>query len=123
MDWVKVLPIGELQQGARRVVEVGGRDVLLVHHQGQIYAVHNICPHMGAALEEGEVTEDGAIVCPRHRSAFDLRTGAVRQWAPWPPGAGRVLGAISREKPLPVFPTRVDDGHIWVGSEASKSTM
>jgi nitrite reductase/ring-hydroxylating ferredoxin subunit len=77
--------------------------------------VDNICPHMGAALDGGDVTEGGTIVCPRHHSAFDLRTGKVSEWAPWPPGVGRILGGISREKPLPVFPTRIEQGSIWVG--------
>lgn len=117
MNWIKVLPQGELPEGGRRVVEVGGRAILLLHHAGQIHAVDNSCPHMGAALETGEVTDDGTIICPRHRSVFDLRTGDVREWTPWPPGVGRMLGTISREKPLPVFPARVEEGSIWVGLE------
>lgn len=99
------------------MVKAGERAILLLHHGGQIYAVDNTCPHMGAALEGGGVTEDGAIVCPRHHSAFDLQTGDVRDWAPWPPGVGRVLGAISREKALPVFPIRIEEGSIWIGLE------
>jgi len=74
---------------------------------------------MGAPLEKGKVTEEGTLVCPRHRSEFNLRTGEVKKWAPWPPGVGRVLGAISSEKPLPVYPTRIDQGSIWVGTEDS----
>jgi nitrite reductase/ring-hydroxylating ferredoxin subunit len=117
MNWIKVLSQDELPEGGRRVVEVGGRDILLLHHGGQIYAIDNNCPHMGAPLEGGKLTEDEAIVCPRHHSRFDLRTGKIKEWAPWPPAVGRVLGAISREKPLPVFPTRIEQGGIWVGLE------
>jgi nitrite reductase/ring-hydroxylating ferredoxin subunit len=117
MDWIKVLAQDELPEGARQVVKVAGRDVLLVNHKGQIYAVDNRCPHMGAPLVQGKVTEDGALVCRRHHSAFDLRTGNVKDWAPWPPAVGRVLGAISREKALPVFPTKVEEGSIWVSPE------
>jgi nitrite reductase/ring-hydroxylating ferredoxin subunit len=117
MNWVKVLPQEELADGQRRVVEVGGRPVLLLNHQGQLYAVENECPHMGASLENGEVTSDATLICPRHHSAFDLKTGAVKEWSPWPPGVGRVLGSISREKALPVYPTRLDQGSIWVGIE------
>lgn len=117
MHWTAVLRQDELPDGERRVVEVGGRSILLLSHVGQIYAVDNHCPHMGATLEGGEVTEDGIIVCPRHHSAFDLRTGDVKDWTPWPPGVGRVLGAVSRETALPVFATRVEEGTIWVGVE------
>jgi nitrite reductase/ring-hydroxylating ferredoxin subunit len=117
MNWIQVLSQDELPEGAKRVVNVEGRDILLVRHEGQVYAADNTCPHMGARLEKGEVTKDGAIVCPRHRSAFDLHSGDVKEWSPWPPGVGRVLGAVSREKALPVFPTRVEGGSIWVSLE------
>jgi nitrite reductase/ring-hydroxylating ferredoxin subunit len=120
MDWIKVLPQDELPDGQRRVVQVKGHPVLLLRHQGQIYAVDDTCPHMGASLEEGEITEDGAIVCPRHHSAFDLRTGEVKEWTPWPPGVGRLLGSVSREKALAVYPTRADEDGIWVGVEEGR---
>jgi nitrite reductase/ring-hydroxylating ferredoxin subunit len=119
MNWVKVLPQDELPEGERRVVKIGERSILLIHHESQIYATESACPHMRLPLKRGNLTEDGAIVCPWHHSAFDLRTGDVKEWSPWPPGVGRMLGAISREKALPVFPTKVEEGSIWVGLEGS----
>jgi nitrite reductase/ring-hydroxylating ferredoxin subunit len=115
MNWIKVLSEDDLPEGARSVVEAGGRDILILRDKGQIFAVANTCPHMGAALDGGKVTADGTIVCPRHRSVFDLRSGEVKEWAPWPPAVGLVLGAVSRKKALPVFPTKVEEGSIWVG--------
>ena len=42
----------------------------------------------GTPLDQGTV-EDNAIVCPLHRSAFDLRTGKlVGPWCPAPPLVG-----------------------------------
>lgn len=117
MDWNKALPTEELPDGTKRTVEVAGQTILLVHHKGEIFAVNNTCTHMGGSLVKGEITEQGTVVCPRHHSVFDLRTGEVKDWAPWPPGVGRVLGAVSREKPLPVYPTKVEEGSIWVGIE------
>jgi nitrite reductase/ring-hydroxylating ferredoxin subunit len=119
LNWTKILAQEELPDGGKRVVEVSGRAILLLHVRGQLYAVDNKCPHMGAPLEKGKVTEEGTLVCSRHHSEFDLRTGEVKKWAPWPPGVGRVLGVISSEKPLPVYPTRIDQGSIWVGTEDS----
>lgn len=115
MNWIKTLAEEALPEGARRIVEVEDRPILLVRHGGQVYAVAGKCPHMGASLEKGEVTAEAEIVCPRHRSIFDLATGAVKSWTPWPPGVGRMLGAVAQEKPLPTFPTRLADGYIWVG--------
>jgi nitrite reductase/ring-hydroxylating ferredoxin subunit len=117
MSWIKVLAQDALPQDARQVVKVGKRSILLLHHEGEIYAVDNICPHMRLPLQKGKITEDGAIVCPWHRSAFDLRSGDVKGWSPWPPGVGKVLGMVSKEKALAVFPTRVEDESIWVDVE------
>jgi nitrite reductase/ring-hydroxylating ferredoxin subunit len=94
---------------------VAGQEVLLINREGEIHAVGNRCPHMQARLENGEVTKDGFIVCPRHHSIFDLGTGAVRDWVPWPPVVGRALAAISQENTLPVYPTKIENGNIWVG--------
>jgi nitrite reductase/ring-hydroxylating ferredoxin subunit len=119
VDWIEVLPDDELPDARRRVVQVEGHPMLLIRHKGNIYALDNVCPHMGAALESAEVTEEATIVCPRHRSAFDLRTGEVKAWTPWPPGVGRLLGSVAKEKALRVYPTRVEQGSIWVGVEQS----
>ncbi len=119
MEWVAVVPEREIPPGTRHVSAVRDVEILLVNHQGQIYALDNRCPHMEARLEKGEITPDGAIVCPRHRSVFDLKTGVVLDWAPWPPVVGRALGAIRQERPVRVYPTKVEDGTVLVGIEDS----
>jgi nitrite reductase/ring-hydroxylating ferredoxin subunit len=117
MTWTKVLSVDALSPGARQVVKVGKQNILLLNHEGQVMAVDNICPHLKLPLKNGKITEDGAIVCPWHRSAFDLQTGDVKEWSPWPPVMGKALGMISREKALSVFPVRVEEGSIWVDLE------
>ena len=117
MRWLDVLEESRLPEGAREVVPADGQDILLIHHQGQIYALAARCPHMGAPLKRGRLTDDGALVCPWHRSAFDLRTGDVQDWTPWPPAVGSILGAVRRERALPVWPVKVEAGRIWVEIE------
>ncbi|OKH21323.1 (2Fe-2S)-binding protein [Hydrococcus rivularis NIES-593] len=119
MSWTKVLSVESLPTGERQVVKVGKRNVLLLNLEGQLYAVDNTCPHLKLPLKNGKITEDGAIVCPWHRSAFDLSTGDVKEWSPWPPGVGKALGMISRQSALPVFPVRVEEGSIWIDVEES----
>jgi nitrite reductase/ring-hydroxylating ferredoxin subunit len=119
MNWTEVLSKDDLPPGSRRVSSVAGREVLLINREGEIHAVGNRCPHMQAKLINGEVTEEGVIVCPRHHSVFDLETGAVQEWVPWPPVVGRALAAISQENALPVFPTKIENGSIWVRIEES----
>ncbi|MGD8243619.1 MAG: Rieske (2Fe-2S) protein [Anaerolineae bacterium] len=120
MRWIEVLSNDGLPPGTRRVLDVAGREVLLINREGEIHAIGSRCPHLRAKLENGELTDDGAIVCPRHHSVFDLENGSVREWVPWPPVVGRALGAISQENALSVYPTRVDEGSIWVGIEELK---
>lgn len=117
MNWIKVLSQDELQPNGRKVVKVEQRAILLLNHNNQVYAVENSCPHLKLPLDKGKVTEDGAIVCPFHRSAFNLTTGNPTEWTPFPPVIGKVMGLISKEKGLPTFPTRIEEGSIWVGLE------
>ncbi len=114
MSWTKVIATDELPTGERKVVKIGDRNILLLNHEGEVYAVAHRCPHMNIKMIKGKITEDGAIVCPIHRSAFDLKTGSVKEWTPFPPVVGKMMGMISQEKPLPVFPVRVEDNSIWI---------
>ncbi|NES82707.1 MAG: Rieske (2Fe-2S) protein [Moorea sp. SIO2B7] len=117
MSWVKVLSADALPSGAKQVVKVEKQSILVINHDGQIYAVSNSCPHLNLPLKKGKITEDCAIVCPFHRSAFDLKSGNVKEWSPFPPVIGNFLGMVKKETTLPVFPTRVEEGSIWVSLE------
>ena len=57
-------------------VDVNGLPVVLVRHGGNVYALADICPHLGCSLSEGWVDGD-AIVCGCHGSAFALKDGRV----------------------------------------------
>jgi nitrite reductase/ring-hydroxylating ferredoxin subunit len=114
MEWADAIAQSELPEGSRQVVQLHEHSVLLIHQQGRIYAIASACPHMRLPLKGGKVS-DGTIVCPWHHSAFGLGTGDVQEWSPWPPAVGKLLGKLSRERALPVFPTKVEDGRIWVG--------
>lgn len=116
MDWIKVLAETELPDGERTVVDVNERSILLIHSEGQIYALESRCPHMRLPLK-GATIEGTTLTCPWHHSAFDLRTGDVQDWSPWPPAVGKMLGALRRERALTVYPVQVQEGSIWVGIE------
>ena len=116
MHMIRVLPVEDVPENARKVVEVGEYRVLIIHSGGKFFAVSNHCPHMSLPLKNGKISVDGAIVCPFHHSAFDLENGDVKDWSPWPPVVGRALGTLAREKALPVFATEVKDGWLWVAS-------
>lgn len=57
----------------------------------------------------------GCIVCPAHKTAFDLSTGAVV--GPWCPGMPDLpfVGKVNNDvKPLPVYTVRVDGDAVAV---------
>lgn len=116
MDWVKAFPETDLPEGARQVVEVAGRKVLVLRLGGEIFAVDNACPHLRFPLKDGRVTDDCGIICPFHHSAFDLKSGDVKEWSPWPPGLGAIAGRIVRERALPVYATKLEDSYWWIST-------
>ena len=113
MGWTKVLAEADLTEGNRQVVTVDGQKLLVLKHEGKIHAVNNTCPHLKLSMKKGKIV-DGAIVCPWHRSVFDLNSGDVRDWTPFPPGIGKLMGMMGSEKKLSIFSTKVEDGSVWV---------
>lgn len=65
----------------------------------EMYAVGDTCPHAGATLSEGKVSE-GVVTCPKHGSQFDIRDGA------------RVRGPS--DDPIASFEIVVEDGIVYI---------
>ncbi|RNM11746.1 Rieske (2Fe-2S) protein [Nocardioides pocheonensis] len=47
------------------------------HGRGKYFAVSRRCRHLGADLADGTVDEDGCLVCPWHRAAYDVDSGRM----------------------------------------------
>ena len=75
-DFVPVCKAGDIPDPGKQVVEVGERNVVLFHVDGQYYAVDDVCTHDGGPLGEGFL-EGYTIACPRHGAKFDIRDGRV----------------------------------------------
>ena len=118
MVWTSVLAQDALPVGKREVIKVGQQKVLILNHEGTIYALENACPHLILPLAKGKITANGAIICPFHRSCFNLSSGAVEEWITWPPLVSNAMSLVSSEKNLKVFPTRLEDGNILIDIEA-----
>ena len=70
----KVAKRSELSHNEMKLVEIGNTKVLLYRIQDAFFATSPICPHYGAPLEEG-IISDGRVICPWHHSAFDIESG------------------------------------------------
>jgi nitrite reductase/ring-hydroxylating ferredoxin subunit len=117
MGWTKVMDANSLSPGTRKAMNIGNRKILFINQFDEIYAVEATCPHLNLPIKRGKITEDGAIVCNFHRSKFDLKTGAVKEWCTFPPLINKAFAMMSSEKPLPVFATRVENGIICINLE------
>jgi nitrite reductase/ring-hydroxylating ferredoxin subunit len=113
-EWVKIFLESELEEGQRKAAQASMRRMIVFRFKDKLYAIESNCPHMRFPLNDARVTEDGGIICPFHHSAFDLATGDVKEWSPWPPGIGAIAGAIRRERVLTTFPVKAEGGYIWV---------
>lgn len=73
--------------------------ILVTRINGQVYAVGNRCPHLGAPLHTGQLSRF-RITCSSHLSEFDVRTGEL-------------LGGPALMS-LPTFPAFENDGQVFV---------
>jgi Fe-S cluster biogenesis protein NfuA/nitrite reductase/ring-hydroxylating ferredoxin subunit len=65
-----------LDPGEVTSTTLDGIELLIVNHDGEIYALRDGCPIDGRTLGGARLTAEGVLVCPWHNCAFDVRTGA-----------------------------------------------
>ncbi len=109
----------ELSRNEMKVVDAGGTKVLLYRIKDDFFATSPICPHYGAPLDEG-IMSDGRIICPWHHSAFDIESGDLLE----PPSCDAIvsyevqvtgndvsvyLPEETRDRRLPSMTKRYDD--------------
>src|SRR3954452_10032343 len=77
---------------------MAGYDGACVYNlDGELYAIEDRCSHDDGPLCEGPVDlTDCTVICPRHGSKFEIKTGRVLN----PPAYA----------PVQTFPVRVDEG-------------
>nr|WP_237427236.1 non-heme iron oxygenase ferredoxin subunit [Deinococcus xianganensis] len=92
-------PAEALPDGQQTAVDVAGVSVLVVHHDGQFYALRNNCTHKDFPLLGGDVSM-GRVTCEKHGAKFELATGKAR-----------TLPAV---KPVKLYRTQVEDGQLYV---------
>jgi nitrite reductase/ring-hydroxylating ferredoxin subunit len=101
MDLVRVAERAELLAGARKVIEHGEHEVLVLALDERIYAVGNICTHDEVWLDDGTLHPDTCeIECPMHEGRFDLRTGTATH--------------EPAEDPVPTYPVRIVGDEVFV---------
>ncbi len=95
------LKLENVPVGKSRCVEVSGVQLGIFHEPEGVFALDNLCPHRGAPLHEGFVTE-GFVTCPWHQWQFQLDDGVCRN--------------IPKVR-VDSYPVEVRDGAIWINLE------
>jgi NADPH-dependent 2,4-dienoyl-CoA reductase/sulfur reductase-like enzyme/nitrite reductase/ring-hydroxylating ferredoxin subunit len=69
----------DLQNGEMKTIELSDQKaVLLIRIEDQYYVTDAYCPHYGAPLEHG-IISDKKIMCPWHHAVFNVKTGHVSE--------------------------------------------
>lgn len=110
------MALWSFQDDSVEIVVVQGREVGIVRWSSdEIYALRNVCPHMGGPVCRGrlsrrlvadrpgelELDSTPVIACAWHHWEFDVRTGES-------------LPERSRRERIRTFPVRVKDGRVLV---------
>ena len=98
-QWEVACPLADIPDGAAVRVEFGDEPVCLVHTEGEVYAIRDVCSHADVPLSEGDV-EGTTVECWLHGSRFDLTTG-------------RPTG-LPATRPVPVYPVKRDGDDLLV---------
>jgi nitrite reductase/ring-hydroxylating ferredoxin subunit len=72
--WLDVGGYDELRRRRKLVVHHGEEEILVLVHDGGLYAFVNHCIHRQRELAKGVVL-NGRLICPGHQWAFELGTG------------------------------------------------
>ena len=72
----KIAELNEIPKGGSKLVMVDDVPVALFNLKGKIHAWDNRCPHRGASLADGNISES-IIQCKFHLWKFDVETGCA----------------------------------------------
>jgi NAD(P)H-dependent nitrite reductase small subunit len=76
-EFHSVCKVHDVPDNEGKTVVVGKKLIAVFRVNGQLFAIDDVCPHMGASLSGGYV-ENGIVTCPWHAWRFRLADGA---WA------------------------------------------
>ncbi len=70
--------LGDIPDNGSVAVKAGHQVIAVFRSGDAVYAIHNICPHKGGLMCQGEFEPDARIVrCPIHLWGWRLDTGAL----------------------------------------------
>ncbi len=97
-QWFKVAEVDELPtEGLGLAVRADGLSIALFRWDDRVFAIEDLCPHLGFPLSEG-ILQSGEVICSWHGWRIRLNDGACRR-------------EVERAK---VFECEIREGAVWV---------
>ncbi len=109
MKFVKIAQTSDFTDSNKKKISSDGREILLVKIDDLYFALDNKCPHMGGSLYDGDLKGNN-IVCPRHGSVFDVRTGKSVQ-------GGKMLFVKFKVNDTHSYPVKLEGDDILIAIE------
>jgi len=77
--WVRVASLSELPaEGLGHAAKAEGLDLALFRWNDRVYAIEDLCPHLGFPLSEGFM-QAGEVICSWHGWHVRLQDGTCRR--------------------------------------------
>ena len=78
-EWVRAAAASELPtEGLGHPIKVAGLQIALFKWEEGIFAIEDLCPHLGFPLSEG-VMQSGEVICSWHGWRIRLDDGSCRR--------------------------------------------
>lgn len=78
-NWIKVANLDDLpSEGLGHAVKASGLDLALFRWDDTVYAIEDLCPHLGFPLSEG-VMQSGEVICGWHGWHVRLQDGSCHR--------------------------------------------
>ena len=101
-QWVRICGLTDAPEAGKVIeAEVAGVQLCLANVNGEFSALDNVCPHREGPLGQGWI-EGGAVICPWHSWAFNVKTG---------------LSEYPANERVSSFPVKVEAGEVLVEIE------
>ena len=99
-NWTPACDAADLADGEKRCLSIDDTPVVISRVGDAVYALHNECPHAGLPLGDGDLT-GLVLTCPYHGYAYNVKSGKNIDWP-------------DEEPPATTYPTKVEDGRVYV---------
>jgi nitrite reductase (NADH) small subunit len=105
-NWIEIVALEDIPQLGSRVIKTDTVNIALFRTaRDEVFAIKDACPHKQGPLSQG-IVHGTSVTCPLHNWKIDLASGEA---------LGPDEGCTN------VYPVKVENGRVYLGSLAAKA--